>query len=42
MWEKEILYKFPYSKWFRDGIHSLLRQADVRNHLPYVTHITTL
>jgi len=27
---KEILYKFPSNRWFRNEIYSLLSQADAR------------
>jgi len=27
---KKMLHKSPTNKWFRNGIHSLLKQTDVR------------
>ena len=43
---KEFLHKCPTNRWFRNGIHSLLKRADVRGSaviiLPYVMHIATL
>jgi len=41
-----FLHKSPTSRWFRNGIHSLLKRADVRVSAGiiyhYVTHIATL
>jgi len=31
MWKsKELLHKSPSNRWFRNGIHSLLKRAAVR------------
>jgi len=27
---KELLHKAPTNRWFRNGIHSLLKRSDVR------------
>jgi len=37
---KEFLHKSPTNRWFMNGIHNLLKRADVKrkrwHHLPYV------
>jgi len=39
---KEILHKSPSSRWLRNGIYSLLSQANARGSALYVTHIDTV
>jgi len=40
-----ITHKYPSGRWFRNGIHSLLKRADARGPLTsftYAMHIATL
>jgi len=39
---KKFLHKSPSTRWFRNGIHSLLNRADARRRADIVTHIATL
>jgi len=40
MWKsKEFLHKSPTNKWFRNGIHRLLKRADVRGSADIIYHM---
>ena len=40
MWKsEEFLHKSPTTKWFRNGIHSLLKRADVRGSADIIYHM---
>jgi len=34
-----ILHKSPINRWFRNGIHSLLKRADVRGSADIIYHM---